>query len=349
MSTEIIHIAEFTLEGGTALRDVPVAFRSWGTLNAAGTNAVVVCHALTGNPEADDWWSELIGPGKVLDTDRYFVVCANVMGSPYGTLSPVTTNPDTGEAWGHAFPATTVRDTVALHRVLLETLGVSQVLFAIGGSLGGMQALEWAFHDDYVRGIVPIGVGGRHSAWCIGWSEAQRQAIYNDPRWQGGRYQADEPPAGGLSVARMMAMVSYRSFASFSDRFGRERADATDDDSFQVESYLRHQGRKLVDRFDARCYVHLTEVMDTHDVSRGRGEYLEVLGGIRQPALVVGITTDILYPLDEQRELAEFMPNAELAVLDAPQGHDAFLIEQRQLAEQLRRWREAFLDPLLEV
>lgn len=348
MSTEIIHIPEFTLEGGAVLRDVPVAFRSWGTLNEAGTNAVVICHALTGNPEADDWWSELLGPGRALDTDRYFVLCANVMGSPYGTVSPVSTNPDTGEPWGQSFPATTVRDTVALHRALLEALGVNQVAFAIGGSLGGMQALEWAFHGDYVGGIVPIGVGGRHSAWCIGWSEAQRQAIYNDPLWQGGHYEPDNPPAGGLSVARMMAMVSYRSFASFSDRFGRDRADTGDGDSFQVESYLRHQGRKLVERFDARCYVHLTDVMDTHDVSRGRGDYFNVLRSIRQPTLVVGITTDILYPLEEQRELAEAIPNAELAVLDAPQGHDAFLIEQQQLAETLRRWRKAFVDPLLE-
>lgn len=347
MSTEIIHIPEFTLEGGTVLRDVPVAFRSWGTLSAAGTNAVVICHALTGNPEADDWWSELLGPGRALDTDRYFVVCANVIGSPYGTASPSTINADTGEPWGHAFPATTVRDTVALHRALLEALGINQVLFAIGGSLGGMQALEWAFHGDYVRGIVPIGVGGRHSAWCIGWSETQRQAIYNDPRWQGGRYGPEDPPAGGLSVARMMAMVSYRSFASFSDRFGRERAAAADGDNFQVASYLRHQGRKLVDRFDARCYVHLTDVMDTHDVSRGRGEYFEVLRGIHQPTLVVGITTDILYPLDEQQELAETLPNAELAVLNAPQGHDAFLIEQQQVAAMLTRWRARHMDPLL--
>jgi len=348
MSTEIIHIPEFTLEGGTVLRDVPVAFRSWGTLNEAGTNAVVICHALTGNPEADDWWSELLGPGRALDTDRDFVVCANVLGSPYGTASPVSTNPDTGEPWGHAFPATTVRDTVALHRALLEALGVNQVAFAIGGSLGGMQALEWAFHGDYVRGIVPIGVGGRHSAWCIGWSEAQRQAIYSDPRWQGGRYESDNPPTGGLSVARMMAMVSYRSFAEFGDRFGRDRADTGDGNSFQVESYLRHQGRKLVERFDARCYVHLTDVMDTHDVSRGRGDYFDVLRSICQPTLVVGITTDILYPLEEQRELAEAIPKAELAVLDAPQGHDAFLIEQEQLAGKLRRWREAFVDPPLE-
>lgn len=344
MSTSIVQLAEFTLEGGATLRDVPVAFRSWGELNAAGDNVVVVCHALTGNAHADDWWSELLGPGKALDTDRFFVVCANVMGSPYGTASPLTINPATGHAWGPGFPASTVRDTVALHRALLEKLGVTRVLFAIGGSLGGMQALEWAFHDDFVHGIVPIGVGGRHSAWCIGWSEAQRQAIYSDPHWQDGHYAEGEQPAAGLSVARMMAMVSYRSFDSFSERFGREVTNQ--DGSYEVESYLRHQGTKLVERFDARCYVHLTDVMDTHDISRGRGEYFDVLSSIRQPALVVGITTDILYPLAEQQELAEHMPNAELAVIDAPQGHDAFLIEQSDLARRLADWRARHIDEL---
>jgi homoserine O-acetyltransferase len=348
MSTHTVRFPEFTLESGTVLHDVPVVYRSWGRLNAAGTNVVVVCHALTGSPDADDWWSEVVGPGRALDTHRYFVICANVIGSPYGTVSPLSIDPATGQPYGSEFPATTVRDTVALHRRLLESLGVQQIAFAIGGSLGGMQALEWAFHEDYVRGIVPIAVGGRHSAWCIGWSEAQRQAIYNDPRWQGGRYSPEEPPAGGLSVARMMAMVSYRSFASFGQRFGRERDAAGEFAGFQVENYLRHQGQKLVDRFDARCYVHLTEVMDTHDVGRGRGDYPAVLRRILQPTLVVGITTDVLYPLDEQRELVAVIPAAELAVIDAPQGHDAFLIEQRQLGDRLQQWRARCMDPLLE-
>ena len=343
MTRDTRFIPRFTLEDGTTLRDVPVAFRSWGELNAHGNNAIVICHALTGNADADDWWPELIGPGKALDTERFFVLCANVIGSPYGTLSPLTTNPDTTAPWGAEFPTTTVRDTVALHRALLETLGVTRVLFAIGGSLGGMQTLEWAFHDDFVHGLVPIGVGGRHSAWCIGWNEAQRQAIFSDPLWQGGHYGPDAPPAAGLSVARMMAMVSYRSFASFGERFGRVRGE----DSFEVERYLRHQGVKLVDRFDARCYVHLTQVMDTHNVSRDRGDYFDVLARIHQPALVVGISTDILYPVAEQRELAEHMPNAELSVIEAPQGHDAFLIEQADLAERVLDWRERHIDPLV--
>ena len=221
-------ISAFTLESGETLRDVPVAYQSWGQLNNRGDNAIVVCHALTGSADAADWWGDLIGPGCALDTDRFFVVCANVLGSPYGTASPVTTNAATGEAYGPDFPETTTRDTVALHRQLLDRLGVQQVAAAIGGSMGGMHVLEWAFEqaDDgepFVRALVPIAVGGCHSAWCIGWSEAQRQAIYADPNWNDGHYDPDDPPAGGLSAARMMAMISYRSRPSFEERFSRQR------------------------------------------------------------------------------------------------------------------------------
>ena len=177
MTTQLANIERFELESGRVLHQVPVAYRSWGALNARGDNVIVVCHALTGNTDADEWWKGLIGPGQAIDTHRYFVVCANIIGSPYGTLSPLTINTQTGKAFGADFPATTVRDCVALHRQLLEQLGVTRVAFAIGGSLGGMQALEWAFHGDFVRGLVPMAVGGRHSAWCISWSEAQRHAI----------------------------------------------------------------------------------------------------------------------------------------------------------------------------
>ena len=314
---------EHTLEDGTVLREVPVAYQTWGTLNAAGTNAIIVGHSLTSDTDAARWWDGFIGPGCALDTDHYFVFCANVLGSPYGTAAPVTLDPQTGAPYGALFPQATIRDTVGLHKKLLDRLGVQQVAFAIGGSMGGMQALEWAFYGNFVRGLVPIGVGGRHSAWCIGWSEAQRQAIFADPRWQAGRYDPADPPRAGLATARMMAMISYRSFDSFQARFGRQ---AKDDGTpgFSVESYLHYQGDKLVDRFDANCYVHLTRQMDSHDVSRGRGAYPNVLGQIEQPALVVGIDSDVLYPLAEQEELARYLPNATLAVLEAPQGHDAF-------------------------
>ncbi|MBN1239471.1 MAG: homoserine O-acetyltransferase [Gammaproteobacteria bacterium] len=337
--------ASFLLESGRELTGIPVAYRAWGRLNAAADNAVVVCHALTGNVDVDDWWAGLLGPGRALDTDRYFVVCANVLGSPYGTASPLSEDPATGRAYGADFPVATVRDSVALHRRLLERLGVRQVAFTIGGSMGGMQALEWAFEGDFVRAIVPIGVGGRHSAWCIAWSEAQRHAIYSDPAWRGGRYVPGQGPDAGLATARMMAMVSYRSYASFEARFGRSAAEGEDGPAgFAIESYLRHQGEKLVERFDANCYVRLTQKMDTHDVSRGRGGYHDVLGRIEQPALIVGIDTDVLYPLAEQRELAQRLPRAQLAVLEAEHGHDSFLIELDQLNDIVASWRRGVVD-----
>jgi homoserine O-acetyltransferase len=313
-------------------------------LNEAADNAVLVCHALTGTPDVSDWWDGLLGRGQALDPETDFIVCPNVPGSPYGSVSPRTYRRNGGPASAGSFPAFTIRDTVALHRRLLDRLGVDQVACAIGGSMGGMQVLEWAFEatDDgrpYVRSLVPIAVGGRHSAWQIGWSEAQRQAVFADPKWRGGAYPADDPPADGLAAARMMAMVSYRSRASLDGRFGRTDADRESGASFAVESYLRHHGDALVDRFDAGCYVALTRQMDTHDVSRGRGPYLSVLGSIRQPALVVGIDSDVLYPLTEQEELADHLPAATLEVVSSPHGHDAFLIELATLNGLIDRWR----------
>ncbi len=326
----------FELESGTVLRDVPVAYQAWGELNAAADNAVVVCHALTGDTSVDAWWGQMLGPGRVLDTDRYFVICANVIGSPYGTVGPLSVNPDTGRPYGPDFPNATIRDTVCLHRRLIDELGVRRIRFVTGGSMGGMQVLEWAFHRDIVDAIAPIAVGARHSAWCIGWSEMQRQAIFADPRWAGGRYDSGDPPAQGLAAARMAAMISYRTRSSFEERFGRDRM--TDSDAYAVESYLRYQGQKLVDRFDANCYVHLTRQMDTHDVARGRGTVHEVLRSVEQPALVIGIGSDVLYPIEEQVELSEALPNAELAVIDSIHGHDAFLIEFDALESIFTKW-----------
>ena len=340
----VTSVDEFTFEDGRTFGSVPVAYQSWDTLNEAGDNCVLVCHALTGNTDVPSWWDELVGPGAALDPERDYVVCANVLGSPYGTFSPVTRDSRSGAPFGAGFPVPTIRDTVRLHRLLLEQVGVSKIRFCIGGSMGGMQVLEWAFHEDFVGALVPIAVGGRHSAWCIAWSEAQRQAIYGDPHWNAGRYAEAARPDFGLAIARMIAMCTYRSFESFNERFGRAVRSEASGDHYAVEGYLHYQGAKLVDRFDANCYVRLTQSMDSHDVSRSRGDYFEVLQGITQPCLAVGITSDVLYPLDEQRELAEFMPNAELAVLDAPYGHDSFLIERRRLNEIVVDWRRRRVD-----
>ena len=348
-TAEILRIPTFRFEDGTQLRDVPVAYRSWGQLNSARDNVVLVCHALTGDTAVDEWWSGMLGAGCALDTDRYCVICANVIGSPYGTVSPLSIDPESGERYGPDFPVPTLRDTVGLHKALLDALGIRQVAFAIGGSLGGMQVLEWAFYGSFVRALVPIGVGGRHSAWCIAWSEAQRAAIRHDPAWQQGRYGENDGPANGLAVARMIAMISYRSFESFGQRFGRQLNVAEDPAFYAMESYLQYQGQKLVGRFDANCYLRLTQCMDTHDVARDRGEYHDVLGTIGQPALVVGIDSDLLYPLHEQRELAEHLPNAELAILEAAHGHDSFLIEIDALNAVVKDWRQRAVDPLIGV
>jgi homoserine O-acetyltransferase/O-succinyltransferase len=343
LTAALIAIDEFLFEDGSRFGQVPVAYQTWGRLNERADNCVVVCHALTGNTDVPDWWAELIGPGRALDTDNDFIVCMNVLGSPYGSLSPLTRDSRTGRPFGPRFPIPTIRDTVALHRRLLEELGVARVKFCIGGSMGGMQALEWAFEDDFVRAIVPIAVGGRHSAWCIAWSEAQRQAIYCDPNWNGGNYVEGHEPDLGLAIARMIAMNTYRSFHSFEARFGRVMMQYGDDSQFAMKGYLHHQGEKLVNRFDANCYVCLTESMDTHDVSRGRGEYTRVLASIEQPALVIGIDSDVLYPLAEQRELVQYMPHAELAVLEAPHGHDSFLIERAAVNDIVVAWRKRVL------
>ncbi len=342
---QVYVIPSFTFESGTTLENVPVGFRSWGRLNHAADNVIVIGHSLTSDTNVAKWWERCIGSGRALDTDRYFVVCLNVIGSPYGSVSPVTINPDTRRAYGADMPQATVRDTVELHRVVLDRLGVRKVAFAIGGSMGGMQVLEWSFYGDYVRGLVPIGVGGRHSAWCIAWSEAQRQAIFADPTFRGGSYHPARQPEAGLAAARMIAMLSYRSFDSFEERFGRERTNGAPDSPYLVEDYLHHHGEKLVRRFDANCYVYLTRLMDSHDVSRGRGEYLDVLREIRQDTLVVGMESDVLYRPSEQRELAENLPNAELALLHAAHGHDTFLIEQKELSDVVKTWRERTIDP----
>ncbi|WP_242339288.1 MULTISPECIES: homoserine O-acetyltransferase [Anaeromyxobacter] len=325
------------LELGGRLERVQVAYRTWGALAADGGNGVVVCHALTGSADADQWWARMFGPGRALDPERDFIVCANILGSCYGTTGPTSIDPATGRPYLGAFPAVTVRDMVRVQRALVDALGVRRVRMAIGGSLGGMQVLEWALlYPELVESVVFIASTARHSAWCIGLSEAQRQAIYADPRWRDGAYDPADPPAAGLAAARMMAMLSYRSQPSFEQRFARRPQT---EDLFAIESYLRYQGRLLVDRFDPATYVTLTRAMDTHDVSRARGDFDDVLRSLRQPTLVVSIDSDVLYWPWEQREVASLLPNARLAMLDSPHGHDAFLIDVDRLSEMVAEFR----------
>lgn len=331
------------LEHGERLDSPVLAYRTWGTLNAAGDNAVLVCHALTGSADADAWWPGLIGPGLALDPAHDFIVCSNVIGGCYGSSGPLSQRTGEEGRFGGHFPRVTIRDMVRAQRLLLDALGVNSLALAIGPSLGGMQVLEWAAtFPDRVRAIAPIGVSGRHSAWCIGVGEAQRQAIYSDPGWRGGHYR-DAGPQAGLAAARMMAMVTYRSWQNFESRFGR---DPHQRDDFSVESYLRYQGRKLVDRFDAVSYVRLTQAMDSHDLGRDRGGDMEaVLRSMQQPALIVSVSSDVLYPPVEQEALAAHLPNAVYEVLPSPHGHDGFLIDMDPLAAMIRRFRREHAEP----
>ncbi|KAJ3302773.1 hypothetical protein HDV03_004590 [Kappamyces sp. JEL0829] len=364
----------FELESGKVLTSCPVAYKTWGTLNEQGDNCMVLCHALSGSCDVEDWWGPLLGPGKTFDTSKFFIFCGNVLGSPYGTASPCTIDPATQKPYGPHFPLSTIRDDVRLHRRILDQLGVKKVRFCIGGSMGGMQVLEWAFFGtSYVENIVPIATSGRHSAWCISWGEAQRQSIYSDPKYLNGDYEMSDPPASGLSAARMTAMLTYRSRNSFESRFGRKmmprkqiniatteeeaihnegnkfrlplgpaapQSTANDDEEkefsvYSAQSYLRYQGDKFINRFDANCYISITRKLDTHDVSRERGSYAEALGSILQPCLIIGIASDGLFTVEEQYELGDGIPNSQVVIVESGEGlaghlslgHDGFLLE----------------------
>ncbi len=333
----------FALESGEFLDDVRIAYRTWGDDANAGDHAVLVCHALTGSADVEAWWPNIIGTGKAFDPARDFIVCANILGSCYGTTGPVSLQPGSGRRYRAKFPRVSIRDMVNLEKELLDHLGIDKLELVTGPSLGGMQALEWALmYPERVSAVAPIGVGGRHSAWCIGVSAAQRAAIAADPNWNDGNYSDAAPPDKGLAAARMMAVCTYRSWQSFDARFAR---DVSTDGEYEVQSYLRHQGDTINARFDANTYVTLTHAMHTHDLARGRGEYTDVLARIRQPALLVSVSTDALYPPHEQRFLAEHMPNARHEILDSAHGHDGFLIETEALGELISGFRASLAMP----
>jgi homoserine O-acetyltransferase len=351
-----------SLESGVRLAPVHVAYETYGTLHPGGDNAILVCHALTGSahvagyasqdPTSLGWWDPMIGPGRPLDTDRYFVVCSNFLGGCYGTTGPTSLNPTTNRSYGIAFPAVSVRDLVTVQHALLEHLGVRRLVTVIGGSLGGMQVLEWgAMFPATVSSLIPIAAAAQHSPWCIGLNELSRQAIMNDPAWMNGNYPEGTQPEGGLSLARQIAMISYRSDISFMERFHRDAAASPGGVTlrdylgvcFQVESYLRYQGTKLVRRFDANTYLSITRTMDGHDLARSRGRLEEVLASLSMPALCVGIDSDILYPAHEQQGIADGLPRGIYWEMHSLHGHDAFLIEYDQLGAAV----SAFLRDLV--
>lgn len=325
--------APFVTEGGASIPKPTIAWQSWGQLNQARNNAVLVCHALTGNTAANEWFGGLFGAGKTLDPQKHFIICPNVLGSCYGTTGPTSENPETGHAYRADFPEVTIRDMVRLQQQLLDELGITGIEKVIGGSMGGMQALEWCLMDERPQAAVLIGMSKRHRPWAIGISHTQRQAIYNDPNWDGGYYSEHQQPKKGLALARMIAMNSYRSPGDFDAKFSRRLQDGSE--QFEVESYLSYQGKKLVGRFDAVSYVRLTQAMDSHDIARGRPGYEAITRPLDIPITVVGIDSDMLYPPDECRELAALLPNGRYEELQSSHGHDAFLIEFDQLNKVL--------------
>ncbi|MBV6509117.1 MAG: Homoserine O-acetyltransferase [Acidimicrobiales bacterium] len=352
----------FHLEGGGSLRDVTVAYETWGELDAAASNAVLVCHALTGDSHAagrlgeghptPGWWGDLIGPGLAVDTDRYFVVCANVLGGCQGSTGPASVDPGTGRPYGSRFPVVSIRDMVRAQGLLANHLGVRRWLTVLGGSMGGMQVLEWAvMYPHRVRSIIPIATCTAASAQQIAWSYMGRRAVHTDPNFCDGDYYDNPPGQGphrGLAVARGIAQITYRSEGVFAERFGRNLLDPLDEftlwQRFDVEGYLDYHGDKLVRRFDANTYLVLNKSMDLHDLGRGRGGVAKALRRIVVPTYVMSINSDALYPNYQQRELyAELLSSGtptRYFEIDSPHGHDAFLLETQQVTPPIAE----FLD-----
>lgn len=332
----------FTTESGFTFSELNVRFKTWGKLNDDASNAVLICHALTGNADADEWFPGLFGKDGILDVGNQFIICSNVLGGCYGTTGPRSVNPQTGKPYKADFPDVTIRDMVRVQQLLLDHLHVKSIELAIGGSMGGMQVLEWLVMDNRIKKAMLIAMGFEHAAWTIGVSEAQRRAITGDKNWKDGYYDDENPPADGLAAARMMGMIMYRSHAAFERRFAREPQPGKTG-MLKVASYLNYQGEKLVSRFDANTYLRLTKAMDSHDVYRNRKMYGDILGDINVPVLVIGISSDILYPTSEQKELSLRLGNATYEEIDSDEGHDAFLIEFPKMVACFRKFEKKFI------
>ena len=353
--------APLLLDCGVELGPVTVAYRTYGTLNAERSNAIMVCHALTGDQFVAEphpvtgkpgWWDLLVGQGKVLDTDRYFIVCANVLGGCMGTTGPMDENPRTGEPYGLDFPVITISDMVQLQALLLDHLGIEQLFCVIGGSMGGMQVLEWAArYPERVFAAVPIAAAARHSSQNIAFNEVARQAIMADPDWREGNYlRHGSVPTRGLAVARMAAHITYLSDSALHRKFGRrlQGRDALSfgfDADFQVESYLRHQGSAFVERFDANSYLYITRAMDYFDIAAEHGGALsKAFAGTGVRFCLFSFTSDWLFPTQESREVVRALnavaANVSFVEVETDKGHDAFLLDEPEFATTLR----GFLD-----
>jgi homoserine O-acetyltransferase len=350
------------LDAGVELSPYQVAYQTYGALNADKSNAILICHALTGDQHVhnvhpvtgkDGWWDSIVGPGLPIDTDRFFVICANVLGGCMGTTGPASKNPATGEAYGLSFPVVTIRDMVRAQAALLDHLGIEQLLCVTGGSMGGMQVLQWAVtYPERIFSALPIASAARHSAQNIAFHEVGRQAVMADPDWRDGKYLSQgTSPRRGLAVARMAAHITYLSDAALHRKFGRRLQDRElptfgFDADFQVENYLRYQGSSFVERFDANSYLYITRAMDYFDLAGEHGDVLaNAFRKLKSRVCVVSFTSDWLFPTEEARQVVHALNAAgapvSFAEIETDKGHDAFLLDEPELFAIVRGFLDA--------
>jgi homoserine O-acetyltransferase len=325
----------FVLENGAVLPEITIAYHTYGVWKGADTKVVWVCHALTANADSADWWKGLVGEGYLIDPEKYFIVCANILGSCYGTTGPTSMNPENQQTYFSDFPSVTIRDMVNAHILLRKHLGIEQIFLLMGGSMGGYQVLEWAVMErSCIQKIFLIATSPSESAWGVAVHTAQRLAIEADHTWKNKEMNAG---TAGLKAARAIGMLTYRNYGIFQQ--AQTDPDPEKIDDFKASSYIHYQGEKLVKRFNAYSYWLLTKSMDSHHLARGRGgDLILTLKSIPQPVLIMGIKSDILCPVDEQRFMKEHMPNASLVEIDSTYGHDGFIIETAQISHHLNEW-----------
>ncbi len=325
----------FTLETGQALPGITIAYDTYGTLNADKSNVIWICHHLTANSTVAEWWPGVVGEGHIINPERYFIVCANVIGSCYGSTGPLSIDPGTKEPYYGRFPFVTIRDMVNAHILLRQHLGLSSIYLLIGGSMGGYQAMEWcAMEKGIIKNLLLLSTSATESAWGIAVHTAQRLALEADGSWG-----EASPEAGskGLKAARGVGLLTYRNYGIMVKN--QTDGDTGKLDNYKASSYINYQGDKLVKRFNAYSYWLLTKTMDSHHLGRGRGGKADaVLKGFTQKTLIIGVTSDILCPLEEQRFLARHIPNAMLVEIDSTYGHDGFMVESEKIAHHLSDW-----------
>jgi homoserine O-acetyltransferase len=325
----------FVLESGQTLPGITIAYHSYGKLNANKDNVIWICHALTANSDVKEWWPGMIGKGMLFNPEKNFIICANILGSCYGTTGPLSVNPNTGQLYYHSFPFITIRDMVAAHILLREHLGIAKIEFLIGGSIGGYQALEWAVMEkEAIKNMLLLTTSAAESAWGIAVHTAQRLAIEADNTWK-----EPHPDAGikGMKAARAIGMLTYRNYELLVEK--QTDPDINKTDNFKASSYINHQGDKLVKRFNAYTYWMLTKAMDSHNIARGRADDLQtVLKTIPHKTLIMGVSTDILCPVQEQKFIAQNMPNATYIEISSSYGHDGFLVETEKITTHVNDW-----------